>query len=369
MAETSAVVAAVFLAVAAVGAVPVAALTGPAGPAQVTATDDSPANGSVNESLAPGERFAGVVGVQQADVEGEIEVRAFGQRVAAAASNRSAAGVVAGEVEELETRLAELDAEVAELRRAHENGTVSEGEYRARLAALHAKQRAVERRLNRTAAVAGGLPEAALEAKGVNVTAIRTLQSRASELTGPEVAEIARSIAGEGAGKGVGGPPAFVENRTGPPGDRGNGGGPPDDAGPGGETGPPEDAGAGNGTGPSEDAAGNGTGSAGDGQAASDGANAGNESSRAGSGGADSAGNGTSSGSGNGSDASDGSRGSDAGDGDATSGGDGDGADGSDEGNNAGNDGDGAGATGDGAGASGDDDGAGGSDDGGSTGR
>mgnify|MGYP003851738053 CR=1 FL=1 len=266
MAETSPVVAALLVAVAAVGAVPVAALGGGA-PAQQPATNDTAANGS----LAPGERFAGVVGVQQADVEGEIEARAFGQRVAAAASNRSAAGVVAGEVDDLEARLDELDAEVVALERAHENGTVSEGQYRARLAKLHAKQRAVERRLNQTSAVARGLPAEALEANGVNVTAIRTLRSRAGNLTGPEVAAIARTIAGKNAGKGVGDPPAFVENRTRGPGasdgDRGNGNGPPADAGPGNETtaagaqgngnGPPEDTGPDNETGPPEDTGGN----------------------------------------------------------------------------------------------------------------
>jgi len=302
MAETSPVVAALLVAVAAVGAVPVAALGGGV-PAQQTATNDTAAN----ESLAPGERFAGVVGVQQAEVAGEIEARAFGQRVAAAASNRSAAGVVAGEVEDLERRLSELDAEIAALEQAHENGTVSEGRYRARLAKLHAQERTIERRLNQTAAVADRLPAAALEAKGVNVTAIRTLRSQASQLTGPEVAAIARTIAGKGAGAGMGGPPAdagppaFVENRTGGPGgpesDRGNGNGPPDDAGgdganaseargngngppesvggdnetgppdaggPGNETGSAENDGAGTETGPSDAGAGNETGTADD---------------------------------------------------------------------------------------------------------
>ncbi|ELZ29476.1 hypothetical protein C475_02468 [Halosimplex carlsbadense 2-9-1] len=308
MAETSPVVAALLVAVAAVGAVPVAALTGGV-PAQQPATNDSAAN----ESLAPGERFAGVVGVQQAEVAGEIEARAFGQRVAAAASNRSAAGVVAGEVENQERRLSELDAEIAALERAHENGTVSEGQYRARLAKLHAHERAIERQLNRTASVADRLPAAALEARGVNVTAIRTLRSQASQLTGPEVAAIARTITGEGAGKGIGGPPAdagppaFVENRTRGPGgterDRGNGNGPPEDAGPGNETaasgtqgngngppegagsnetGPPKNAGTGDGTGPSEasgpgnetgppDNAGDGAGNGGAGAADGDG--------------------------------------------------------------------------------------------------
>jgi len=218
---------------------------------------------SGNESVAPGERFAGVVGVEAAEFEGELEARTFGQRVAAAKTNESAAGVLAEEVESLEDELAALDAEIRELEQAHENGSVGEGQYRARLAKLLAQQRALQRQINQTEYVAEALPAEALEAKGVNVTAIETLRSQASEMTGPEVAAVARSIAGKNAGKGMGGPPdeagppAFVQNRTGgPPADAGPGTetGPPEDAGPDNETGPPEDTGPGNETGPPDDA-------------------------------------------------------------------------------------------------------------------
>ncbi|WP_123535782.1 collagen-like domain-containing protein [Halosimplex salinum] len=261
MDEVSPVAVALLVVLGAVGAVPVAALSGAGSGAQQTA-----ANETVNESLAPGERFAGVVGVEQAEIAGEVEARAFGQRVAAARSNASAAGVVADEVTDLEDRLTELDERLAELERAHENETLSEGQYRARLAKVHAEQRALQRQVNQTEYVARELPAAALEAKGVNVSAIETLRTRASEMSGPEVAAIARGIAGKNAGKGMGGPPeqagppAFVQNRTGGPGASGNGsaggqgnGGPPADAGPGTKTGQATDAGPGNETGPPAD--------------------------------------------------------------------------------------------------------------------
>ncbi len=244
MVEASPVAAALLLVFGAVGAVPVAALAGSEAGAQQVATDG-------NESVAPGEQFAGVVGVQQAEVSSEVDARAFGQRVAAAGSNRSSAGVVAAEVGDLDERLADLESQLSELERAHENGTVSEGQYRARLAKLHAEQRAIERRLNQTEQVARRLPSEALEAKGVNATAIDRLRTKAGEMTGPEVAAVARSIAGKNAGKGMGGPaaagpPAFAGNRTGANASDapGNGNaGPPADAGPGAETGPPSAAG------------------------------------------------------------------------------------------------------------------------------
>lgn len=232
MVETASVVAGLVV-LAGVAGVPVAAITG--GPADTQVA----ANGTANGSVAPGERFAGVVGVEKAAVQSEVAERAFGQRIATANSNASRARVVGAELEQLQARLGELQAERAELETAHENGSISTGQYRARLAQLHAEERALQRLANRTEAVAMDLPSETLEANGVDVTAIRTLRADAANLTGPEVAEIARGIAGKRAGQGLGperaGPPAFAGNGTagerGPPGD----GGPPDDAGPQGE--------------------------------------------------------------------------------------------------------------------------------------
>ncbi|MDY6779809.1 MAG: hypothetical protein SV760_04545, partial [Halobacteria archaeon] len=64
--------------------------------------------------------------------------------------------------------------------------------------------------LNKTNAT--GLDRAALN--GVNVTAIRMLKQKASNLTGPQVAAIARSIAGPPAGVPAG-PPQGVPGKVG----------------------------------------------------------------------------------------------------------------------------------------------------------
>lgn len=232
MADTASVVAAVVVLAGVVGATPLAASAGP-GDAQVT----TGTNGSTE--LAPGERLAGVVGVERAAVEGEVASRTFGQRVAAAESSASRAAVVGTEFERLQDRLADLRAQRAQLDRAYENGSLSRGQYRARLAQLHARERAFQRLANRTASVARDLPADRLRENGVNVSAIRTLRSEAANLTGPETAAIARSIAGPSAGRGLGagGPPAFVADRTGGPVEPG---GPPGDDD---RTGRPTDAG------------------------------------------------------------------------------------------------------------------------------
>ncbi|MFB6298554.1 MAG: hypothetical protein ABEH56_08555 [Salinirussus sp.] len=174
-----------------------------------------------NATVAPGERLTGVIGIQGAELEGEVEGRAFGLRIARAATNASKADVLADQLGDAEDRLRELRERKRSLDAARENGTIGEGEYRARVAELAARTETVERLTERTNRTASGLPADLLESKGINATAIQRLKNDAATLTGPEVAEIARSIAG----RGVGGPPG----QAGPPADRGDR---PDDAGP-----------------------------------------------------------------------------------------------------------------------------------------
>ncbi|MBX0322553.1 hypothetical protein EGH21_05880 [Halomicroarcula sp. F13] len=157
-----------------------------------------------NATVAPGAQFAGAVGVQGAELGGEVEARAYGISVAKANTDTARAAIVADESGELEGRLEELRQRKAALQQARENGSMSEGEYRARMAQLHAETRTVERLASQTNETASTLPAAALEAKGVDMEAVRSLAQRSAELTGPEVAEIARSIAGNDVGEGVG---------------------------------------------------------------------------------------------------------------------------------------------------------------------
>lgn len=191
---------AVLAAVAAVPAVAVAGVDGGAG------TVDN----ETNDSVAPGERLAGVVGVQGAAVDGEISERSF--RVSA---NRSAAGVgavVDEQLPELEQRVERLEDRRAALQAAYENGSIGEGEYRARMATLVAESRNVRHMTNVSAEIAGSEVGALSQERSERIATLRT---RAGNLTGPETAEIARSIVGENPGVGLG------NDRRGPPADRG----------------------------------------------------------------------------------------------------------------------------------------------------
>lgn len=157
-------------------------------------------SGGVNDSnatVAPGERMAGVVGVQEAELDGEIDSRSFGLAIARASSEEAKASLIAAKVNETQRELGELTQQREQLRAARQNGTISQGEYRARITELAARTENVERAANETAQVSQGLPAAVLESKGVNVTALQSLRDQARNLSGGEVADIAQSIAGK----------------------------------------------------------------------------------------------------------------------------------------------------------------------------
>lgn len=197
--------------------------------AAVALPAQAPAESASNTTVQPGAQFAGVVGVQGAEVQGSFEGRAFGQAVAAAASNESKASVVADRVGQLDARLSELRDRQDELRMGRQNGSMARGNYQAQMATVAARISQVQEQLNHSQAVATELPAQARERAGLNTEAIETLRSQAREMRGGEVAEVARSIAGKGVGKGVpaaagGGPPEGIPgNRMGGPDTPGNG--------------------------------------------------------------------------------------------------------------------------------------------------
>jgi len=220
MRATVLLVAAVLVVGAAAPAVAGAATSDGAASAPLVAQEDE-TNATTNETdngTAPGAMLAGVAEVQEAEVEGEVERRTFGLQVAAANSNASKASVVANHTRALDQRLADLRERKQELTAARENETISESRYRGEMAGLAARISALQSMSNETATAARGLPAAALEAHGVNASAIDRLRTDASNLSGPEVVAIARNIAGPPGnrsagppfGNGMGGPPTDV---------------------------------------------------------------------------------------------------------------------------------------------------------------
>ncbi|ELZ89194.1 hypothetical protein GCM10007209_34030 [Haloferax sulfurifontis] len=196
--------------------------------AQTTANDSATNDTATNDSAAssetlPGQRLSAVIGVQGSETNGELERRTFEARFAKANSNASKAAVVATQVDAVRERLTELEQRRDRLEAQRENGTLSEGQYRARLTQTVADIERTRSMLNQTADAASTVPAEDLSARGVETAELDRLRTNASELTGPEVAAIAGELAGN-PGRGIGRERAANETGT-------DNGGQPDDAG------------------------------------------------------------------------------------------------------------------------------------------
>jgi ribosomal protein L29 len=182
---------AILMTVAVVGAL----LAVPLG-VSAAAADHNESTTGANSAVAPGERLAGAVGVQQATVDGDLSNRTYEVRLQNAESDEQRADIIAERRDEIEQRLTEHRAELAELRAARDAGNISEGTYRARVATVAAEKTSTERSAKQAGATARQLPDSVLAERGVSVESLDELRTNASELGGEETAEIARDIGG-----------------------------------------------------------------------------------------------------------------------------------------------------------------------------
>jgi hypothetical protein len=176
---------------------------------------------AASNETAPGERLAGVVGVQQSEIEAGLEYRSFEIRLTQAASRDEQAETVSEQITDIEARIEGVEGRMQTLAERREAGEISEGRYRAEVARVAAQIEALEALADQSQRAAGKLPAELLEQRGINVTAVQTLRERADELSGREVEEIAREIGG--------GPPEELgppvnrtrgpDNETAPPGE------------------------------------------------------------------------------------------------------------------------------------------------------
>ncbi|MFC6719186.1 hypothetical protein ACFQGT_02720 [Natrialbaceae archaeon GCM10025810] len=182
----------------------VALVAVPLGAASVFSNDgaqgDSETDGG-NESIEPGEQFSASVGVQDAEIDGDVSERTLGAKIANAETNETKAAVIEEDHEENEARLSELETRLEALNESREDDEISEGRYRAEVARTVAELRSIERRAAIAETTAAELPEDALAEGDVDVDSIRALRERAGERSGAENAEIARGIAGDDVGR------------------------------------------------------------------------------------------------------------------------------------------------------------------------
>jgi hypothetical protein len=268
MKRTLAVLACVLLTVA---ALPVAVADRPA-PATAgdAATADTPTqpgnNNSSNRSM--GGSFSTFTQSTAADANAEVEGGMWTAAFNGSGDNATRVQLVEGRTNALEARLDALQEQRQRLQERRDE--MSRVAYRAQLASLTSRLAALGSALNQT--------EDAAHEVGVNTTELDRIRQNASELTGPEIAEMARELGGSGPPEdvpgldrddceterpncgnetGPGDNPGEGEERRGNTSDGpGNGPGGPDD-GPGGDNGSDDSPGNGPG-GPDDGSGGNG---------------------------------------------------------------------------------------------------------------
>ncbi len=164
----------------------------------VVAADDDD-----SDDIAPGERLAGSMSAQEAEIGTDIDERGFGQAIAAAAADDdmdTLADLIAERIERNTGNVSELEVRLSDLEARHEAGEISTGEFRAELAKLEVERQSIVRTSGVAMNATMGIPAELLDERGINVTAIELLRANASELGGHEVRDIARSIAGPNVG-------------------------------------------------------------------------------------------------------------------------------------------------------------------------
>lgn len=163
-------------------------------PLGVAATTD---DGDDSQQATPGEQLGGVIGVQAAAVDGELDDRTFGQQIANADSDKARADLINERLNETETRIADHQDRMTELQERREAGEITAGRYQAQLARLEAEQANTERTVERANDTARGLPEDVLADRGISVDRIDELRTNARNVGGPATSDAAREVAGE----------------------------------------------------------------------------------------------------------------------------------------------------------------------------
>lgn len=160
-----------------------AAPQGADGPQSATVSGASTGRQSAESEMAPGQRLAGSIGAHRAELEGDVETRRLTIRLEGAATADAETSIVADRVAEIEVRIDALEARLAALEAARENGSMSAGEYRARRAIVAAEAEGLLAQLEDAESVTVSLSTSLLLEYDLELVEIRSLADRARELT------------------------------------------------------------------------------------------------------------------------------------------------------------------------------------------
>lgn len=204
-----------------VAAVPAGATTDAVGEADATASrpavepaaqSAAAANDSANNSSL-GADISSFMQASAAEADGTVDTGMWTAEFDATENESARAELVERRTDELRDRLNELQQRKEELTAEREAGNVSETAYKAKISNLVGRIESLRSAINAT--------EPRAERVGADAEELDTLRSQTENLTGPEIAAVARNVSGVDAAN-VSAGPGGVGNGDGPPADAGN---------------------------------------------------------------------------------------------------------------------------------------------------
>ncbi|WP_435346201.1 hypothetical protein [Haloarchaeobius sp. HRN-SO-5] len=149
----------------------------------------TPPNETANQSnKSMGAAFSTFAQSSATEAESSVDNGMWGAAWRSSADNQSRTELVQSRTTVLEQRVEELERQLAQLRERRSD--MNPVAYRAQLARLTSQLSALGEALDQT--------ETAAEEVGADTATLQTIRANASELSGPDVAEMAHELAGEG---------------------------------------------------------------------------------------------------------------------------------------------------------------------------
>ncbi len=148
--------------------------------------------------ISPGTAVSGALDAQDQVVSGSIGRSGLEQRLAATESPTGRAGVIATELDRLETRLADVENRIRTLRAARDDGSIERGTYAVRVAPVVVTARSVNDSLGRLETAATGVENETLREAGVTAARIETLRNRTRQVVATDAGALATGTLGRG---------------------------------------------------------------------------------------------------------------------------------------------------------------------------
>jgi hypothetical protein len=181
------------------------------------ATDENDSENDTRNDSALGADISSFLQSNVAETDGAVENGMWSAAFDGTENQSVRERLVERRTNELRDELAELHAEKEELLAEREAGNISETAYKARISRLAGQINALEASINATSSRAQTIDS--------DVEELNSLRTEAKNLSGPEVAAVARNVSGVGNGNDGQGPPDNPGNGNGNGADNGNGNG------------------------------------------------------------------------------------------------------------------------------------------------